>query len=72
VPDDVAHEDVDDVIVDWDGLAKSRHWESKKEEGRVKKGKIAGAIPINGQCFVRQDANRVGRSQRSRLKVRAL
>jgi hypothetical protein len=37
VADDVSHENVEDVIVDGDGLAESRHGESKKEE--LKSGK---------------------------------
>jgi len=37
VTDDVAHEDVEDVIVDGNGFTKTRHSESKKEEGKIKK-----------------------------------
>lgn len=37
VSDDIAHEDIEDVIVDWNGFTKTRHRESKKEKGRIKK-----------------------------------
>jgi hypothetical protein len=39
VTHDVAHQDVEDVIVDWDSLAKSRHAKNKKEELRIRKSK---------------------------------
>ena len=34
VPDKVAHQDVEYVIVNWDGFAKTRHFERMKEQGR--------------------------------------
>ena len=37
VSDDVAHEDIEDVVVHGDGFAETRHRESKKEKGRIKK-----------------------------------
>jgi hypothetical protein len=37
VPDNVAHQDVEDVIVDGNRFAESRHTESKKEELRIRK-----------------------------------
>jgi hypothetical protein len=40
VPNDVAHQNVEDVIVHEDGFAETRHAKSKKEELGIKKGKI--------------------------------
>ncbi len=37
VPDQVTHQDIEDVIVDWDGLAGTRH------------SLLLAAIPVNGQ-----------------------
>jgi hypothetical protein len=37
VPDDVAHQDVENVVVDRNNFAETRHAESKKEELRIKK-----------------------------------
>jgi len=34
VPDDIAHQDVDDVIVDRNGLAKKRQVPTMNEDGR--------------------------------------
>jgi hypothetical protein len=34
VPDKVAHQDVDDVVINWDCFAEARHFERMKEEGR--------------------------------------
>jgi hypothetical protein len=37
VTDDVAHENIEDVVVYGNGFTKTRHHESKKEEGKIKK-----------------------------------
>ena len=52
--DEIAHEDVNYVIVDWNCFAKSGHFERMKEESRMMKY-FSAAIPINGQHFVRSD-----------------
>ena len=36
---DVAHQNIEDVIIHWDRLAESRHQEIKKEELRIRKSK---------------------------------
>ena len=46
VPDQIAHQDVEDVIVDGNGFAKPRHGASRSETATV------CAIPINGQHFL--------------------
>lgn len=40
VTDDIAHENVEDVIVNRDGFAEARHAKIKKEELRIKKSKM--------------------------------
>lgn len=40
VTDNVAHQNVQDVVVDRDRFAETRHGESKNQEGRIKKKKI--------------------------------
>lgn len=37
--DNVAHQDVENVVVDWDRLTESGHDGSRKEEGRIRKEK---------------------------------
>ena len=53
VPDQIAHQDVENVIVDGNGLAKSGHTASHRETATV------CAIPINGQYFLMYQAARV-------------
>jgi len=54
VSDNVAHQDVEDVVVDRDGFAKTRHGKRMKHERKIRK-----TIPINGQHFLARDVCRV-------------
>jgi hypothetical protein len=49
VSDEVSHQDVNYVVVDWNCFAKSGHGASRSEAATV------SAIPINGQHFLRAD-----------------
>jgi len=53
VPDQIAHQHIQNVIVDGNGLSKTRH--NQKDEVRTQKEKVysSAAIPINGQQFLR-------------------
>ena len=44
MPDDIAHEHVENVIIDWNGSVEARHH------------RVLPAIPINGQHFSRRSA----------------
>ncbi len=44
MPDDIAHEHVENVIIDWNGSVKARH------------PRVLPAIPIKGQYFLRRNA----------------
>ena len=46
MPDDIAHKDIEDVIIDRNHFSKARH------------GSKLAAIPINGQHFLRTDSLR--------------
>jgi hypothetical protein len=50
VPNDIAQQDVENVIVDRDRFAETRHDEIRNHEGGIKKKKMP-ALPINGQCL---------------------
>jgi hypothetical protein len=63
VPNDVAHQDVEDVVIDRDRFAKSRHPKSKKEELRIRKLKLPFSIPINGQRLSRTNRNQIRQSR---------
>ena len=43
MPDDVAHEHVENVIIDWNGSVEARHH------------RVLPAVPINGQHFSRRN-----------------
>jgi hypothetical protein len=47
--DEVAHENIEDVIIDGDGSAKTRHRKRRKEKSLSRKEKTSAALPINGQ-----------------------
>jgi hypothetical protein len=49
VPDNIAHEHIQNVIIDRDGLMEARH------------ARILGAIPINGQHFSHRNNLDAGR-----------
>ena len=53
VPDQIAHQDIENVIIDGNGLAESRHGASRARRATV------CAIPINGQHFLMLQAPRV-------------
>jgi hypothetical protein len=44
MPDDIAHEHVENVIIDWNGSVEARH------------PRVLPAIPIKGQHFSRRGA----------------
>ena len=44
MPDDIAHEHVENVIIDWNGSVEARHH------------RVLPAIPIKGQHFLRRNA----------------
>jgi hypothetical protein len=52
VPDEIAHQDVEDVVVDGNAFAKSRHTALHRQAATL------SAIPINGQHFLKLQAAR--------------